>query len=128
MYSFEASSNSNSLVFNPMIPEADWSFDNLDEIVAIAIKAEFNAFDLADLTDESLIKEEPNLGPSQPSQPQMTGQNSAVLECSSQNHSSQQSNRDQLNDREKARLDELFLASRALVEPVEHEREVSQGL
>ena len=30
----------------------------------------------------------------------------------------------QLTDREKARLDELFLASRALVEPVEHERDV----
>merc|ERR1712241_1301099 len=29
----------------------------------------------------------------------------------------------QLTDREKARLDELFLASRVLVEPVEHERD-----
>ena len=34
----------------------------------------------------------------------------------------------QLTDREKARLDELFLASRALVEPVEHERDVCNSI
>ena len=27
----------------------DWSFDNLDEIVAVAIKAEFHTMDLAEL-------------------------------------------------------------------------------
>ena len=32
--------------------------------------------------------------------------------------------RAQLNDRERSRLEELFLASRALVEPVEHEKDV----
>ena len=34
----------------------------------------------------------------------------------------------QLTDREKARLDELFMASRALVEPVEHERDVRNSI
>ena len=31
-----------------------------------------------------------------------------------------------LNERERARLDELFIASRSLVEPVELEKEVGQ--
>ena len=37
----------------------DWTLDNLDEIVAIAIKTEFNAFDLADLPDDpQIVKDE----------------------------------------------------------------------
>ena len=33
----------------------------------------------------------------------------------------------QLNERERERLDELYIASRALVEPMEHERDVSSS-
>ena len=43
---------------NQAFQDHDWSFDNLDEIVAIAIKAEFNTFDLADLTNVVTVKEE----------------------------------------------------------------------
>ena len=44
---------------NQAFQDHDWSFDNLDEIVAIAIKAEFNTFDLADLTNDVVtVKEE----------------------------------------------------------------------
>ena len=94
------------------------NFDNLDEIVAIAIKAEFGTFDLADLADpipssSSNIKDQNSqhqpLHPSENQAPQGSTHDLRPL----------------LNDRERARLDELFVASRALVEPMEHERDVS---
>ena len=44
---------------NQAFQDHDWNCDNLDEIVAIAIKAEFNTFDLADLTNDVVtVKEE----------------------------------------------------------------------
>ena len=58
------------------------SVDNLDEVVAIAIKAEFHTSCLESRGDK------------------------------------------ELNDVEEARLDELFVASRSLVEPVELDHEV----
>ena len=60
-----------------------YSLDNLDDVVAIAIKAEFHTTSL-------------------------DGSNGGK----------------DLNDRERARLEELFIASRSLVEPVELEHEV----
>ena len=105
---------------NGFLPDdtGDLNFDNLDEIVAIAIKAEFGTFDLADLADpipssSSNIKDQNSqhqpLHPSENQAPQGSTHDLRPL----------------LNDRERARLDELFVASRALVEPMEHERDVS---
>ena len=89
------------------------NFDNLDEIVAIAIKAEFGTFDLADLSDPIPKPDDQTLHPSEGQTSQ--GSNMGDL-------------RPLLNDRERGRLDELFVASRALVEPMEHERDVSNCL
>ena len=105
------------------LQDADLNFDNLDEIVAIAIKAEFGTFDLADFSEQAM-------------QPSASSQStSGIKEESNQLqqhqslHQAEQpsaiSDRPLLNDRERARLDELFVASRALVEPMEHERDVS---
>ena len=56
----------------------DWSFDNLDEIVAIAIKAEFNTFDLADLTNDVVtVKEE--LAGMPMAQPEVTNSTSEAV-------------------------------------------------
>ena len=103
------------------LQDADLNFDNLDEIVAIAIKAEFGTFDLADFSE-------------QPMQQSASSQSTSGIkeESNQQQHQSLHqeqpsaiSDRPLLNDRERARLDELFVASRALVEPMEHERDVS---
>jgi hypothetical protein len=67
---------------NKKIFNFSFSVDNLDAVVAIAIKAEFHT---------------------------------SCLETRGAN---------ELNDIEKARLDELFVASRSLVEPVELDHEV----
>ena len=107
------------------LQDADLNFDNLDEIVAIAIKAEFGTFDLADFSEQAM-------------QPSASSQStSGIKEESNQLqqhqslHQAEQppaiSDRPLLNDRERARLDELFVASRALVEPMEHERDVSSS-
>ena len=78
--------------------------------MAIAIKAEFGTFDLADLSDPIPKPDDQTLHPSEGQTSQ--GSNMGDL-------------RPLLNDRERGRLDELFVASRALVEPMEHERDVS---
>ena len=96
------------------VDTGDLNFDNLDEIVAIAIKAEFGTFDLADLADPI---------------PTASAASSQSNEVAEQPQASTVGDlRPLLNDREKARLDELFVASRALVEPMEHERDVSNCL
>ena len=81
--------------------------------MAIAIKAEFGTFDLADLSDPIPKPDDQTLHPSEGQTSQ--GSNMGDL-------------RPLLNDRERGRLDELFVASRALVEPMEHERDVSNCL
>ena len=110
--------------------------------MAIAIKAEFNTFDLADLTNDVVtVKEE--LAAMPMAQPEVTNSASEAVtpastmtvvsavpptnstSCAAASVGANAAEL-QLTDREKARLDELFLASRALVEPVEHERDVIQ--
>jgi len=118
---------------NQAFQNHDWNCDNLDEIVAIAIKAEFNTFDLADLTNDVVtVKEEMQAASAMPlAQPQATTTSGGTPSttgptsnpsCSTSSAVANASDL-QLTDREKARLDELFMASRALVEPVEHERD-----
>ena len=81
--------------------------------MAIAIKAEFGTFDLADLSDPIPKPDDQTLHPTEG----QTSQGSSMGDL-----------RPLLNDRERGRLDELFVASRALVEPMEHERDVSNCL
>ena len=65
------------------------NIDNLDDIVAVAIEAEFHAYDVARTAEG---KDERPAGPKD------------------------------LNDPERSRLTELFVASRALTEPVDLQR------
>ena len=106
----------------------DWSVDNLDEIVAVAIKAEFHTLDLVEMTnsmnDTTEVKASTGgghggLNPNNSSSSTNTTANNV------QSTSVMGQQQPQLNERERERLDELYVASRALVEPMEHERDVS---
>ena len=106
----------------------DWSVDNLDEIVAVAIKAEFHTLDLVEMTnsmnDTTEVKTSTGgghggLNPNNSSSSTNTTANNV------QSTSVMGQQQPQLNERERERLDELYVASRALVEPMEHERDVS---
>ncbi len=93
-------------------------FDNLDELVAVAIKAEFNMFDLADMPESG----DQVASSSTSASGQMANSNGD----NSQNvdGAGVENPRPALNEREKSRLEELFVASRSLVEPVELDREL----
>ena len=68
---------------NQAFQDHDWNCDNLDEIVAIAIKAEFNTFDLADLTNDVVtVKEEMQAASAMPmAQPQATTTSRGMSNC-----------------------------------------------
>ena len=72
--------------------------NDIDEVIAIAIKADFNSQDLADLNQRS---------------------NDFVYNSSEFNATRPQT----LNTNERSRLDELYNASRSLTEPVEMNRD-----
>ena len=109
----------------------DWSVDNLDEIVAVAIKAEFHTLDLVEMTN-SMNDTTPEVktstgggghGGLNPNNSSSSSTNTTANNVQSTSVMGQQ--QPQLNERERERLDELYVASRALVEPMEHERDVS---
>ena len=105
----------------------DWSVDNLDEIVAVAIKAEFHTLDLVEMTN-SMNDTTPEVKTSTGGghgglNPNNSSTNTTANNVQSTSVMGQQ--QPQLNERERERLDELYVASRALVEPMEHERDVS---
>ena len=104
----------------------DWSVDNLDEIVAVAIKAEFHTLDLVEMTnsmnDTTEVKTSTGGGHGGLN-PNSSSTNTTANNVQSTSVMGQQ--QPQLNERERERLDELYVASRALVEPMEHERDVS---
>lgn len=107
----------------------DWSVDNLDEIVAVAIKAEFHTLDLVEMTnsmnDTTEVKTSTGGGHGglNPNNSSSSSTNTTANNVQSTSVMGQQ--QPQLNERERERLDELYVASRALVEPMEHERDVS---
>ena len=103
----------------------DWSFDNLDEIVAVAIKAEFNTLDLVEMTNSMNDTEVKTSSAGGHGGHNPNNSSSTANNVQSTSRMGQQQQQPQLNERERERLDELYIASRSLVEPMEHERDVS---
>ena len=76
----------------------------------MAIKAEFNTLDLVEMANVETMNEV------------KTENHVSNVQSSGMSH--HQTPQPQLNDRERERLEELYVASRSLVEPMEHERDV----
>ena len=76
----------------------------------MAIKAEFNTLDLVEMANVETMNEV------------KTENHVSTVQSSGMSH--HQTPQPQLNDRERERLEELYVASRSLVEPMEHERDV----